>query len=125
MDIPTNTCDNCEYEGEACLPLGDVDNLVARLEAGSEVPNGVCPECGAFTYRRTEAERVVEIVERIKDDPPPGAENALWSLICGRIIRAAHKETDYTLAQALDKVEYLIETLQALYGSLKWPESHQ
>lgn len=47
-------CDNCDWQGddedEGFTPLHDCVNLVERLEPGSEVPAGDCPECRCFCY---------------------------------------------------------------------------
>ena len=46
-------CDNCDWTGtENDLEdgLAGVSDLFERLDVGSEVPAGECPECGAFVY---------------------------------------------------------------------------
>jgi hypothetical protein len=46
------TCDNCgDVTEEANLkPLAQVHHLASRLDAGAEIPAGVCLDCGAFSY---------------------------------------------------------------------------
>ena len=53
-------CDNCdcryvrdesgEWDGLEIIELQDCKGLYERLEPGSTVPDGECPECGAFVY---------------------------------------------------------------------------
>ena len=40
-------CDSCSWVG---TKLDEIDNIGSRIEAGSEVPSGQCPECGALCY---------------------------------------------------------------------------
>lgn len=42
-------CDNCgkKHRGDKLKPMADIDE---RLEAGSVVPAGECPSCGALCY---------------------------------------------------------------------------
>lgn len=48
------TCDNCDWVGddddEGFTPLEDCEGLLDRLDPGSEVPAGQCPECRCFCY---------------------------------------------------------------------------
>lgn len=52
--MPTVRCDNCDWTGdsedETVKTLVQVHHLGERLDPGSEVPAGECPECGAFVY---------------------------------------------------------------------------
>lgn len=53
-------CDNCQkgFRNETEFkPLEQVHKLWERLDPGSIVPHGECPECGAFVYP---AERLME-----------------------------------------------------------------
>lgn len=46
-------CGNCDWNGPESkldLPLEEVDHLNDRLDAGSEVIAGTCPECAAGCY---------------------------------------------------------------------------
>jgi len=43
-------CDNCDWKGEPKIKLGDIPDLNERLDEGSVVPSGECPECGALCY---------------------------------------------------------------------------
>lgn len=52
-------CANCSWKGteaEISVPLKDCKDLGERLDPGSEVPVGECPDCGCLAYR-------------VKDDP--------------------------------------------------------
>lgn len=52
-DPQTCTCANCSTRynlGDGVVKEPDVIGLWGRLDAGSEVPVGDCPECGAFCY---------------------------------------------------------------------------
>jgi len=42
-------CDNCDWTGR-CDALDPIDDIDQRLDPGSEVPAGQCPECGALAY---------------------------------------------------------------------------
>lgn len=49
-------CQNCDYETDdidALRPLHSVPGLEERLDAGSVVPHGECPECQCFCYENT------------------------------------------------------------------------
>jgi hypothetical protein len=50
--MTTCTCDNCGHtcDQSAVIPFDDWSALADRLDAGSTVPAGECPECGCFTY---------------------------------------------------------------------------
>lgn len=47
-------CANCTqtWKEADIRSLDQCKDLVARLDPGSEVPYGECPECGAFCYRK-------------------------------------------------------------------------
>jgi hypothetical protein len=50
-------CGNCEWKGredEMRCSMEDGEDLWERLDAGSEVPAGDCPDCGAFCYLHEE-----------------------------------------------------------------------
>lgn len=50
-------CANCEFRTtreEAIIPLEEVKDLASRLDPGSVVPAGECPECGALLYQEPE-----------------------------------------------------------------------
>lgn len=45
-------CDNCDWKGnetDDCMGLY-IDSLADRLDPGSEIPAGECPECGCLAY---------------------------------------------------------------------------
>lgn len=47
------TCGNCQWEGdfgELQCQLDEIPDLAERLDPGSEVPAGECPECGCLCY---------------------------------------------------------------------------
>jgi hypothetical protein len=44
-----NVCDNCGWFGMD-EDMHDIDNLEQRVDPGSVVPSGQCPECGALCY---------------------------------------------------------------------------
>ena len=50
--MSTVRCDNCEWTGpkSRIRLLEDLASLGDRLTSGSQVPDGECPECGAFVY---------------------------------------------------------------------------
>lgn len=57
-------CDNCDWAGEESdilVKLIDAPDLAERLDPGSEVPVGECPECSCFCYFRTDASTVTVI----------------------------------------------------------------
>lgn len=44
-------CANCSHECDSDdVDLAEIPDLWDRLDPGSEVPAGECPECGALTY---------------------------------------------------------------------------
>lgn len=45
-------CDNCNkaHAPEDCKTLAECSRVFERLDPGSEVPAGECPDCGAFVY---------------------------------------------------------------------------
>lgn len=44
-------CDNCGWTGpEPGVDLCEVRDLGDRLDPGSTVPSGECPDCGCFCY---------------------------------------------------------------------------
>lgn len=50
---PAVACDNCDWSGvesDLDATLESVPHLCERLDPGSEVPAGECPECGALAY---------------------------------------------------------------------------
>lgn len=51
-DDRTATCDNCggQFDLDLIVPLESCRDLGERLDPGSVVPAGECPECGAFCY---------------------------------------------------------------------------
>lgn len=55
MTKPTkHICGNCglSFTDKEVVPLNQVKALGQRLDPGSEVPSGECPNCNAFCYRR-------------------------------------------------------------------------
>jgi predicted RNA-binding Zn-ribbon protein involved in translation (DUF1610 family) len=42
-----HVCDNCGWKG---TKADEIDNIEQRIDAGSEVPSGQCPKCGALCY---------------------------------------------------------------------------
>ena len=42
-------CDNCDWEGQGDK-LDMMSDFEERVEAGSIIPAGQCPECGALAY---------------------------------------------------------------------------
>lgn len=68
--MTTAKCDNCQWQGDEDqieISLMEVHRLAERLDPGSEVPVGECPECGAFAY-------VVANHNRRKTDKQPRRE---------------------------------------------------
>ena len=51
--MTTCICDNCGWTGDEshAIPLVDCPDLAIRLDPGSVVPVGDCPNCAAFVYR--------------------------------------------------------------------------
>lgn len=51
-----NTCDDCGkcWHDNDIVPLEEVADLAFRLDPGSVVPSGECPECGALCYLEVE-----------------------------------------------------------------------
>src|SRR5688572_6603205 len=48
---PFHQCGNCDWTGpEDATDLADVCDLFERIDPGSEVPSGSCPECRALCY---------------------------------------------------------------------------
>lgn len=45
-----SSCDNCHWTGTPTIGLPAIPNLNERLDAGSVVPSGECPQCGALCY---------------------------------------------------------------------------
>lgn len=45
-------CDNCDWEG-TLEQLGIIKDAHERLDPGSTMPAGECPECGALAYLKT------------------------------------------------------------------------
>ena len=44
-------CGDCDWTGtEDDIDLGSVEDLLQRIDPGSEVPAGECPKCGALCY---------------------------------------------------------------------------
>lgn len=69
-------CANCDWHG----PLDEcdgVDNIGARLDPGSTVPAGQCPECGALAYLEEQAELapVVKIARQFLNEWRPQIES--------------------------------------------------
>lgn len=53
MTMTTCKCDNCDWTGDEAVlrcNLTTTPDLNFRLEPGSVVPAGECPECGSFAY---------------------------------------------------------------------------
>lgn len=48
LDTPCR-CDNCDWRGPAA-DLDVIEDAQERLDPGSEVPVGACPDCGALAY---------------------------------------------------------------------------
>lgn len=49
-------CDNCDWSttnDDDMKPLSSATDLCERLDAGSVVPHGICPECDCFCYETT------------------------------------------------------------------------
>lgn len=57
-------CDNCDWTGVPKVELEDIPDLAERLSAGSVVPSGECPKCGALCYLLTLAESSEETVDK-------------------------------------------------------------
>ena len=49
-DVQPAECGNCEWSGIAGDTVQPIPDLEQRIEAGSEVPVGECPSCGALAY---------------------------------------------------------------------------
>ena len=49
LDAEIARCDNCAAMIEV-IDLGEIEDFFLRVEAGSEVPAGECPSCGALAY---------------------------------------------------------------------------
>src|SRR5437016_4893424 len=47
-DVQPAECGNCEWSGIAGDAVQPIPDLEQRIEAGSEVPVGECPSCGAL-----------------------------------------------------------------------------
>jgi hypothetical protein len=47
-------CDNCDWTGTPTIGLEEIPDLSQRLDVGSVVPSGECPECGALCYETEE-----------------------------------------------------------------------
>lgn len=47
---PQSHCDNCDWKGIPEKELHEILHLHTRLDPGSVVPSGECPECGALCY---------------------------------------------------------------------------
>jgi predicted RNA-binding Zn-ribbon protein involved in translation (DUF1610 family) len=74
------SCDNCSWQGPATA-LDAINDIQERIDPGSEVPAGQCPDCGALAYldsraleldaasRRTTAARaMLAALKAIRDD---------------------------------------------------------
>ncbi len=46
---PVHVCENCNWQGPED-ELGEIQHIGQRLDPGSEVPSGECPDCGALAY---------------------------------------------------------------------------
>lgn len=92
----TYQCDNCDFstDNEEDFPtLSEVHHLGERLDPGSVVPDGECPECGAFvyaaqdrTYRDADSKlmdvsRSLLTLNRAFEADP----NAIHALLCNRV----------------------------------------
>jgi hypothetical protein len=80
-------CDNClrQWVEEE---LGEIEHPEARIDPGSEVPAGECPECGALCYlAHGETERQRRLLDRLLDERRETREvlNALldWEQMMG------------------------------------------
>jgi hypothetical protein len=58
-EVPSHSCDCCGKQltdDELASTWPDIDKLSERLNPGSIVPSGTCPECGSLCYLIGEAE---------------------------------------------------------------------
>lgn len=91
-------CGNCDWTGtdsEMGTHLDEIVCLGDRLDAGSEVPAGECPECGALAYVVKQADRVQSsaaglLVVAFAMGQRPGAKID-WDAI-GEALEAAKRE---------------------------------
>ncbi len=68
-------CGDCDWEGTTNdLELSDIQDIFERIDPGSEVPAGECPECGALAYVLAQdnhynsgERKLVELIARIAD----------------------------------------------------------
>lgn len=48
--MKTCKCDNCGWTGDMIPDLSEIPYLAERLDPGSIVPAGECPDCRALVY---------------------------------------------------------------------------
>lgn len=49
--LPKVECSNCDWKGtDNDIALDGVEDLLQRIDPGSEVPSGECPDCGSLAY---------------------------------------------------------------------------
>jgi hypothetical protein len=62
---PPYVCDNCNgrFWVSEIKSLHEINSLASRLDPGSIVPSGECPDCGAFVYVVSAASKMHEELE--------------------------------------------------------------
>lgn len=75
-------CDNCQWEGlesELGCDLEETPDLDQRLDPGSVVPVGECPECGCFAYIVEQEKAIDTNIDHILPE-----STGVW-ITCGKI----------------------------------------
>jgi hypothetical protein len=79
------SCDNCSWSGMRSELRDPPENcLWERLDAGSEVPAGECPECGAFAYLVRDEDRAKAVDEAMRPETnaqEPGSMTDCWDTL--------------------------------------------
>lgn len=92
------TCGNCDWSGPEA-ELGEVQDLLQRIEPGDTVPDGECPCCGALAFE-------------VKPTAGPDAADVLARIIATvNEFEKTTQEAEYTDTGQAWEVFYLIRDI--------------
>lgn len=97
-------CDDCDWVGPLQNGLDVTPDLAERLEPGSVVPAGVCPECGALVY--LSPKQYAQQAEPATPSPAEVASAAIASVVVevsGGVVQAVYSDNPLVAVHVLDR----------------------
>lgn len=108
-------CDLCGWEGTATMPIEDPS---ARLDAGSEVPAGECPECGALAYVVKDEEPLQAEAKNVAAAIKSGKPDELVEALCALERAVARIRAEHLPAAKVERTLPLLEVEIEVKGGI-------